>query len=529
MNVENISPSSSTHKIGEVGQHDEPSKPSQPPRKTMGVAQNQSKSNSGRKVNYDSKYPEDPPGEEASDNARVWMIYNDEAEAYDEDMLSTFRDSIDALLVFAALFSAVVTSFLLQTSAAMQLDYAKITTYLLAEQILLLRANGNATAINAIPSSPISPDTTNYSGLDIAINVLFLLSLTLSLSNALFCILVKQWLTSYSAKIPGTPRIVALTRNLRFLGVQKWKLPQFIGVLPLMLHASLWMFSGGLLIFVWNLDLALFSATSCCGRRYGDTLLYYSPHPTTFCGLSLILFLSWMPQYALPYLAYWSRSPTPGNGLSIIATEPSPFAHWLVSGFLGLSSLGSVLGVEQPSNVCKTVVWLYDYSSNPTICNAAATSDQSIVDMLAHRGDFILSLWKTASSPDSSAAIPKSSSQLRLAILPSSPTYNSAIRAELALHSWSYYWLREGRLQHRPQAYWMLNDRANALVGFYSQREDWCRPDFIEYVVDCEDVWNPRSNSWDIHSLDWHGGDPWLFTYKRDRSVGTDSVRWTCL
>ncbi|KAH8822288.1 hypothetical protein DL96DRAFT_1421942, partial [Flagelloscypha sp. PMI_526] len=204
-----------------------------------------------RNFDYDSKYPaNDLPGEEASDNARVWMIYNDEADLFDDDMLHGFRDTLDSLLVFAALFSAVVTTLLVQTSTKLEPDHAEIITYLLTEQILLLRANGNQTAINTIPSSLLGPNAMTWSSSDIAVNVLFFVSLALSLSTALFSILVKQWLTSYTNKVQGTPKDVALTRHFRFFGLQKWKLPELIGTLPLLLHSSLWLFAAGLLLYV---------------------------------------------------------------------------------------------------------------------------------------------------------------------------------------------------------------------------------------------------------------------------------------
>ncbi|KAH8822412.1 hypothetical protein DL96DRAFT_1714731 [Flagelloscypha sp. PMI_526] len=84
----------------------------------------------GRSFDYDAKYPEDPPGEEASENARIWMIYNDEAGIYDDDMIRGFRDTLDSLLVFAALFSAVVTTLLVQTVTSLEPDYAEMTTFL---------------------------------------------------------------------------------------------------------------------------------------------------------------------------------------------------------------------------------------------------------------------------------------------------------------------------------------------------------------------------------------------------------------
>ncbi|KAF5338298.1 hypothetical protein D9758_015768 [Tetrapyrgos nigripes] len=45
----------------------------------------------------------DELGKEASENARVWKVYLDEAETFDDEMLKGFRDTLDALLVFILL------------------------------------------------------------------------------------------------------------------------------------------------------------------------------------------------------------------------------------------------------------------------------------------------------------------------------------------------------------------------------------------------------------------------------------------
>lgn len=56
----------------------------------------------GRSYNYEEKYAPDALGEETSENARVWKVYLDEAENYDDEMLRGFRDTIDSLLVFVS-------------------------------------------------------------------------------------------------------------------------------------------------------------------------------------------------------------------------------------------------------------------------------------------------------------------------------------------------------------------------------------------------------------------------------------------
>ncbi|KAH8822339.1 hypothetical protein DL96DRAFT_1819845 [Flagelloscypha sp. PMI_526] len=511
----------------------DPLKAAQPPRKIMGITQYQPNYTSGRNFNYDSKYPEDMPGEEASENARVWMIYNDEAEIYDDGMLSGFRDTIDSLLVFAALFSAVVTTFIIQTSTFLQPDHAKITSYLLAEQILLLRANGNITAINAVPFSLLSPGTIRHSKSDTAINVLFFVSLALSLSTALFCILVKQWLTSYATKVAGTPKFVALVRHFRFSGIQKWKFPQFVGILPFLLHISLWMFSCGLLIFVWNLNLAVFGATvsvlGVTGIIYAIFLLvppffvdcpYHIdlvdvPIRFIFLGIATILLSVW--NWATLSVNRRLRAWFPGSFFIPRSRPAIPMHFW------DLRRSWERDAAEEPRNLCASVVWLYDYSSNSSIRNAAAKSfagilpiggelqgqdhryyyDKRIIKTLVHRDDIILTLWEIAATSGSASTLPKSSDQLHMAILPSSHTYNPVVRAELALHSWSYFWLQDESLS-RDDYNPSLKSRAHRLVGLCYHSKN-TRPDFIEYIVNCNDIWEPASRSWSIHPLHWHG------------------------
>ncbi|KAH8822156.1 hypothetical protein DL96DRAFT_1447025, partial [Flagelloscypha sp. PMI_526] len=189
-------------------------------------------------------------GQEASDDARVWKVYLDEAEVYDDDMVRGFRDTIDSLLVFAALFSAVITTLAVESSSVLLPDHMEIATHLLAEQVSLLRANGNASAISAIPSSNYAPSAATHATVDVWINALFFTSLSLAISVALVSVLAKQWLQAYTSLTLGTAKERALVRHFRFAGLEKWKLGDIVAALPLLLHLSLAIFAVGLILFV---------------------------------------------------------------------------------------------------------------------------------------------------------------------------------------------------------------------------------------------------------------------------------------
>ncbi|PBK88552.1 hypothetical protein ARMGADRAFT_937155, partial [Armillaria gallica] len=198
---------------------------------------------------YKARYPPDPYGQEMSDKARIWSIYNEEAADFDANMLAEWRDTIDVLLVFAGLFSAVLTTFVVQTSQSMQPDYNQASAILLLEILKTTASNGSQISI---PSSPT--DFFSVSRSDEWVNSLWFVSLTLSLITALVAVLVKQWLHQYVTIVSdSSARERARIRHLRYAGLQTWQVPMIIGLLPILLHASLALFFAGLAIFLFSL------------------------------------------------------------------------------------------------------------------------------------------------------------------------------------------------------------------------------------------------------------------------------------
>ncbi|KAG6890216.1 hypothetical protein C0995_010227 [Termitomyces sp. Mi166 len=250
-----------------------------------------------RTYDYTQKYGPDKPGEEAEENARVWNVYLDEAENYDADLIQGYRNIIDGLLVFASLFSAVVTTFVAQTSQALQPDNAQILVSLLLETNQLLRTAGNSTNIHAVPTAALGPGSLTYSLTDLWVNGLFFTSLALSLSTALLTVLAKQWIQAYTSIIPGGAKTRALIRHFRFQGLVKWKLGDIIGILPLILHSSVAVFFIGLALYISQLSSPI------CGVVVSITaltLLFY-------LGTSLIPAVFFDCPYRIPFLFSLAR------------------------------------------------------------------------------------------------------------------------------------------------------------------------------------------------------------------------------
>ncbi|KAK7043849.1 hypothetical protein VNI00_008014 [Paramarasmius palmivorus] len=161
---------------------------------------------------------------------------------YDEDMVKNWRDDIDTLLVFAGLFSAVVTAFTIESYQWLEEDPADTTVALLMQISMQL----NASNISERP--PFEADSSS-----IRINCFSFLSLIFSLTSALFGLLCKQWVREHQRDTQTrTPGEALALRQLRRDSAEKWGVSSFVSALPILLEVALLFFFAGLLDLLWN-------------------------------------------------------------------------------------------------------------------------------------------------------------------------------------------------------------------------------------------------------------------------------------
>ncbi|KAJ3886719.1 hypothetical protein GG344DRAFT_56946, partial [Lentinula edodes] len=209
---------------------------------------------------YEQKYPEDPVFEEMGPIARVWRMYLAESSMFE---IWPERLGMDWLCcaMQAGLFSAVVTTFVVQTSQSLQpeVDYTQVSASLLSELVFLLRAAASSSPLNSIPTSslPLNAMTPTHNILDIWVNGLWVISLSLSLAVALSSVLVKQWLRRYLAIHSGTPKHRSRIRHFRYVGFERWGVLNIFGPLPVIMYLSLAFFFVGLVLFLIPLQLVL--------------------------------------------------------------------------------------------------------------------------------------------------------------------------------------------------------------------------------------------------------------------------------
>lgn len=166
----------------------------------------------------------------------------------------------------AALFSAILTAFLVDSKNLLQQDPADSTVALL----LIIARNqisGGSESSTLVEPPPFSPTTSA-----LWVNGLWFASLSLSLATALVAMLSKEWLTAYTASLPRPAHTHALLRQARFDGLNSWWALHIIAILPTLLHLSLLLFALGLVVYLWTLDVIVAAVT---GAIVALTLAFY--------------------------------------------------------------------------------------------------------------------------------------------------------------------------------------------------------------------------------------------------------------
>jgi hypothetical protein len=169
-----------------------------------------------------------------------WPRYAKEANQYDNRRIEAWQRNLDVRLLFAGLFSAILTTFIVES-------YKLLDIY----------------------NPP--PGFFGPGGYTVRVNAMWFGSLMTSLIAALLSIHCKQWLDGYGVDLLFTgspddlPNICRM-RQYRYQGLHRYYIPEVIGLLPVLLYLSLLFFAVGLIDFLWHLNRGIAIYVSClCG------------------------------------------------------------------------------------------------------------------------------------------------------------------------------------------------------------------------------------------------------------------------
>ncbi|KAG9120222.1 hypothetical protein FRC07_004367 [Ceratobasidium sp. 392] len=173
-----------------------------------------------------------------SQEAELLTDYVREAKDFDEDMVDGWNRSLDVTLVFASLFSAIVTAFVLESAKQLEPDKADQTVEILREIARTLQAGAVRPQVTG--NYEASADTEFHPTRSaVWVNCFWFLSLSTSMSVSLAAILAKQWCYYYLSGRSGDAVNQAEERLKRYRGLDKWMMREILEHLPLLMHIAL--------------------------------------------------------------------------------------------------------------------------------------------------------------------------------------------------------------------------------------------------------------------------------------------------
>ncbi|KAG8693606.1 hypothetical protein FRC09_010396 [Ceratobasidium sp. 395] len=181
----------------------------------------------------------DLPGEEMTKDAQVWRTYVREADRWDKEMIDGRN------------------SFVIESLGDLKSDPADSTaqTLLLMSQTLTAIANGQ-------PAPPLMGETSGSKEFSpsrsaVAVNVLWLLSLSLSVAVSLVAMLAKDWCYKFMSGRSGQIYEQARRRQEKWEGMQRWKMNELLECLPMAMHLALLLFAAGLCVYLWDINIGV--------------------------------------------------------------------------------------------------------------------------------------------------------------------------------------------------------------------------------------------------------------------------------
>ena len=232
------------------------------------------------------------PQADLENDSEMWNMYLDEVKEEDSRIIRVWKDNATSIVTFVShnllgpvfisvtdsktgLLSAIIGIFIIEFYKTLSSD-SRDQTVALIRQIS-----------QQLPNSPIStnPNTasqpSSHRAAMVWVNALWLISLVLSLTSALIATLLLQWAHIYTEtpKSLDAPGKRAHVRSLLLDGTKHYKIPLIVEILPTLLHLSVFLFLGGLVIAFHTIDKTVAVAVDVAVGVSGLTYLALSIVP----------------------------------------------------------------------------------------------------------------------------------------------------------------------------------------------------------------------------------------------------------
>ncbi|KZT65268.1 hypothetical protein DAEQUDRAFT_769022 [Daedalea quercina L-15889] len=186
----------------------------------------------------------------------IWQLYNEQASKWREDFNEKWNKEMESMLLFATLFSAVVTAFVVLSYPTLRPDTGSATVALLSQLVDSINQNQTQHLIQA-STRVVSQSSFIPMAYAVRVNAFWFASLVVSVSVAFLTILAKQWLASLGGDQHPSVEICGRQYQYRYDNARAWRLASALEFLPLLLHMSLLLFFAGLIDFLWATNTAV--------------------------------------------------------------------------------------------------------------------------------------------------------------------------------------------------------------------------------------------------------------------------------
>ncbi|KAG8723467.1 hypothetical protein FRC09_003224 [Ceratobasidium sp. 395] len=213
--------------------------------------------------------PDDEPGMEMAKGARVWQVYVKETDQLDKEMVDGRN------------------KFIIESLGDLKPDSAESSakTLLAISQKLEIIASGQRTTPPLTQES--DSGTFSPSHASVIVNVLWLLSLSLSVAVSLIAMLAKEWCYKFMSGRSGLIYEQGRRRQQKWDGMEKWKMQEVLTYLPGLMHIALLLFAVGLCIYLWDVNV-------------GVAIPVTAVTSIATCVYVLVTILPWLDQFC-PY------------------------------------------------------------------------------------------------------------------------------------------------------------------------------------------------------------------------------------
>ncbi|KAG9123864.1 hypothetical protein FRC07_013699 [Ceratobasidium sp. 392] len=157
----------------------------------------------------------------------------------------------------------------------------------------------------------------------VIVNILWLLSLSLSVAVSLIAMLAKDWCYKFMSGRSGQMFEQARRRQERWNGIEQWKMTVILEQLPGLMHLALIsaavLFAAGMCLYLWNINvdvaIPVVAITAISALAYGiatvsSFLDRFCPYSTPATDISRVVFI-YLPRLMIwvamiPFLSLWS-------------------------------------------------------------------------------------------------------------------------------------------------------------------------------------------------------------------------------